>query len=89
MEMYIYGQLSEVQMVQPDPRAIDKRMQPLERFVILLYDHTSEEEGVNQARKHRCSARKAELLMVCLLYRLHSSNTPREMPTTLVTVGPK
>ena len=36
-----------------------------------------------------CSARKAELLMVCLLHRLHSSNTPRQLPTKLVTVGPK
>ena len=35
----------------PDPRAIDEWMQPLERFVVLLYDHTSAEEGVNQARK--------------------------------------
>jgi len=26
-------------------------MQPLERFVVLLYDRTSTEEGVNQARK--------------------------------------
>ncbi|KAG0724206.1 hypothetical protein GWK47_041118 [Chionoecetes opilio] len=35
----------------PDPRAIDEWMQPLERFVVLLYDRTSTEEGVNQARK--------------------------------------
>ncbi|KAG0711116.1 hypothetical protein GWK47_021328 [Chionoecetes opilio] len=35
----------------PDPRAIDAWMQPLERFVVLLYDRTSTEEGVNQARK--------------------------------------
>ncbi|KAG0720995.1 hypothetical protein GWK47_047344 [Chionoecetes opilio] len=35
----------------PDPRAIDEWMQPLERFAVLLYDRTSTEEGVNQARK--------------------------------------
>ncbi|KAG0714703.1 hypothetical protein GWK47_001512 [Chionoecetes opilio] len=31
--------------------AIDEWMQPLERFVVLLYDRTSTKEGVNQARK--------------------------------------
>lgn len=35
----------------PDPRAIDEWMQPLERFMVLLYDRTSTEEGVNKARK--------------------------------------
>ena len=72
----------------PDSRAIDEWMRPLERFVVLLYDRSSTEEGVNEAR-NSCSARKAELLMVYLLHRLHSSNTPRELPTRLVTVGPK
>ena len=35
----------------PDPCAIDEWMKPLERFVVLLYDRTSTEENVNQARK--------------------------------------
>ena len=35
----------------PDVSAIDDRMEPLERFVILLYDRTSSQESVNQARK--------------------------------------
>jgi len=35
----------------PDSHVIDEWMQPLERFVVLLYDRTSTEEGVNQARK--------------------------------------
>ncbi|KAG0725800.1 hypothetical protein GWK47_037891 [Chionoecetes opilio] len=35
----------------PDSRAIDEWMQQLERFVVLLYDRTSTEEGVNQSRK--------------------------------------
>ncbi|KAG0728239.1 hypothetical protein GWK47_032898 [Chionoecetes opilio] len=73
----------------PDPRAIDEWMQPLERCVVLLYDRTSTEEGVNQARKQR-SARKAELLMVCLLQQACTpSNTPREAwgSTRLVTLG--
>lgn len=35
----------------PDPLTIDKWMQHLERFVILMYDRTSTEESVNQARK--------------------------------------
>ncbi|KAJ8039206.1 hypothetical protein HOLleu_16848 [Holothuria leucospilota] len=41
----------------PDSRATDKWMQPLERFVVLLYDRTSTEEGVNQARKQLFSKR--------------------------------
>ena len=35
----------------PDSHAIDDWMQPLERFVVLLYDRTSTEEGVNKKRK--------------------------------------
>ena len=35
----------------PDVSAIDDWMEPLERFVILLYDRTSSQESVNQARK--------------------------------------
>ena len=35
----------------PDPSAIDEWMQPLEGFVVLLYDCTSTEDIVNQARK--------------------------------------
>ena len=65
----------------------------MERFVVLLYDRTSTvevstEEGENQATKQLFS-KKAELLMVCLLRRLHSSNTPRDLHTKLVTAGPK
>ena len=33
------------------PDAIDDWMEPLERFVVLLYDRTSSQESVNQARK--------------------------------------
>ena len=39
----------------PDPLAIDEWMQPLKRFVVLLYDRTSTEEGVNLARKQQFS----------------------------------
>ena len=35
----------------PDPLTIDKWMQPLDLFVILMYDRTSTEESTNQARK--------------------------------------
>ena len=39
----------------PDLSAIDEWIQPLERFVVLLYDRTSTEEVVNRARKQLCS----------------------------------
>ena len=35
----------------PDLSAIYEWIQQLERFVVLLYDRTSTEEGVNRARK--------------------------------------
>jgi len=72
----------------PDPRAIDEWMHPLDLFVVLLYDRTKTEEGANQARKQPFSE-KGRAMMVCLLHSLHSSNTPRQLPTWLVTVWPK
>ncbi len=35
----------------PDISVINDWIEPLERFVILLYDGTSSQESVNQARK--------------------------------------
>ena len=35
----------------PSADAIDDWMEPLERFVVLMYDRTSSQESVNQARK--------------------------------------
>ncbi len=35
----------------PDISVINDWIEPLERFVILLYDRTSSQESVNQARK--------------------------------------
>ena len=72
----------------PDLCAIDEWMQLLEIFVVLLYDRQAQRR-VRIRQGNSCSARKAELLMVCLLHRLHSSNTPRELPTRLVTVEPE
>ena len=70
----------------PDTRAIDEWVQPLERCVVLLYDRTSTEEGVNQARK-QLFCKKGRTIDG--LHRLHSSNKPRELPIRLATFGSK
>ena len=36
----------------PDPSTVDDQLEILERFVVLLYDRTSTEMKVNEARKH-------------------------------------
>ena len=39
----------------PDPSSIDDQLEVLERFVVILYDRTSTEMEVNEARKHMFS----------------------------------
>jgi len=36
----------------PTISGVDDYMDPLEHFVVLLYDRTSSQEHVNEARKH-------------------------------------
>jgi len=63
-------------------------MQPLERFVALRYDRTSTEARVKQAKKHLFS-KTGRAIDYLLVHSLHSFNTPRELPTRLITFGPK
>jgi hypothetical protein len=48
-------------MAMPDPHVIDEWMQILERFVVLLYDRTSIEEGVKRARKQLFSKKNTAI----------------------------
>ena len=69
-----------------DLHDVEKWMQPQEQSVVLLCNCTSTDEGLNKARK-RLDSRKTGLLMVCLLLKLHFTNTLRHLPTRLVIVG--
>ena len=40
----------------------DDGMEPLERFVVLLYDHISSQESVNQARKQLFTQKVKQLM---------------------------
>ena len=56
-----YGDVTEAFCAlgaMPDPRAFEEWMQPLQRFVVLLYDHTSTEV--------QCIS--CEISFLCLIY---------------------
>ena len=74
------------------PSTIDNWMEPLEQVVVLLYDHASSQESVNQARKHLFTKKGR----TCdgsppppppPQHKQDWFSTQRRLPTKLVTAG--
>ena len=69
---------------RPTRQTVQEWFGPLERFVILLYDCSSSQECVNEARKQLFTQKKGGQLRVCHLHKLHLLSISRGL---LVTAG--
>ncbi|KAJ8394095.1 hypothetical protein AAFF_G00049000 [Aldrovandia affinis] len=70
----------------PTISTVDDYMDSLERFVVLLYDRTSSQEHVNEARKHLFTQRSRSIEPSHQLEK-PSDNTSRELPTKPASAG--
>ncbi len=62
-------------LVEGPTEISDEVMQLLERFTVLLYDHTSESNSVNEVRKHLFTAKGRTLQNIPQLYLLLNSTS--------------
>jgi len=85
---HMYGDVTPVfcaLVARPSPQSIEEWLGPLERFMVLLYDRTSSQECVNEARKQLFTQKGRAIdglppTQAALI---------QQLPIRLVTAGPR